>query len=84
MYSLSTMESELAVNIVTIKQLKKAVRHVKSIHDGVKHGCGHCNYKATQKNPLCIHVQSVHNVVKYSCDQCKYKAARKDHLHLLI
>ena len=52
-------------------------KHVQSIHDGVKHSCEYCNYKATAKGSLKIHVQSVHEGVKHSCECCEYKATKK-------
>ena len=35
-------------------------KHVKSIHDGVKHLCQLCDYKASQRSSLQRHVKSIH------------------------
>ena len=49
-------------------------RHVKSIHDGVKHSCEFCEYKANRKSNLQQQFKSIHERVKYSCESCDYKA----------
>ena len=53
---------------------------MQSVHEGVKHNCELCEYKATQKGSLCQHEKSVHKGVKYNCDVCDYKAPTKDKL----
>ena len=52
-------------------------KHVQSIHDGVKHSCEFCDFKATTKDNLQAHVHSVHEGVKYSCECCDYIATTK-------
>ena len=53
---------------------------MQSVHEGVKHNCELCEYKATQKGSLRQHEKSVHKGVKYNCDVCDYKAPTKDKL----
>ena len=53
---------------------------MQSIHDGVKHSCEYCDYKATTKGNLQAHVQSVHEEIKYSCESCDYKETTKSNL----
>ena len=65
------MESNIVVNIVTIRQLRKVT---------VKYSCEFCDYKATTKNTLQNHVKSIHDGVKYSCEYCEYKATTKSDL----
>ena len=55
--------------------------NVQSIHNGVKHSCELCEYKAGTKSNLQQHVQSIHNGVKHSCEFCEYKGSSKGHLH---
>ena len=40
------------------------------MHDGLKHSCENCGYKATVKNSLQQHVKSIHGGVKLSCELC--------------
>ena len=42
------------------------LRHVKSIHEGVKYPCGQCDYKATQKKHLLRHIKSIHEGVRFT------------------
>ena len=42
--------------------------HVKSVHEGVKYICEHCDYKATTRSNLKIHIKSVHKGDKKSCE----------------
>ena len=39
--------------------------HKKSIHEGLKYPCDHCNYIATRKDSLKRHINSSHPGVKY-------------------
>ena len=41
------------------------MRHIKSIHEGVKFPCGQCDYKARRKEGLVIHIKSIHKRVKF-------------------
>ena len=54
------------------------MRHIKSIHKGVKFPCDQCDYKATRTGPLLEHIKSIHEGVKFPCDQCDYKATLKE------
>ena len=47
-------------------------RHIRSVHEGMKYSCGHCEYQATQKGHLEQHRRSVHEAMKYACGQCKH------------
>ena len=53
------------------------LRHIKSIHEGVKFPCEQCNYKATHRVNLLAHIKSAHEGVKFPCEQCDYKATKK-------
>ena len=35
-------------------------RHIQAVHEGIKHLCPHCDYKATPKDDLRNHIKSVH------------------------
>ena len=50
------------------------MKHIKTIHDGVKFLCAQCDYKATQKDNLLTHIKTKHEGVKFPCAQCDYKA----------
>ena len=56
------------------------LRHVKSVHEGVKFPCQQCEYKAATRGSLLKHVKSVHEGVKFPCKQYEYKATQKGHL----
>ena len=51
--------------------------HIKSVHEGQKIQCPHCEYKATWKRSLQIHIKSVHEGQKFQCPHCKHKATKK-------
>ena len=50
---------------------------MKSVHEGHKFPCPHCEYKATKNGNLQTHIKSVHEGQKFPCPQCDYKAAWK-------
>ena len=56
------------------------LKHLESIHEGVKYLCDQCDYKATRKTHLLRHLKSKHEGVKYPCDQCDFKASQKSNL----
>ena len=39
--------------------------HIKSVHEGQKFQCQHCEYKATLKGNLQRHIKSVHKGLKF-------------------
>ena len=43
------------------KRSSNLISHVKSIHEGERHQCGQCDYKATQKSNGNKHIMKVHN-----------------------
>ena len=45
------------------------LKHMKSIHKGVKFPCEQCDYKATRKGNLMAHIKSTHKGVKFPCEQ---------------
>ena len=78
-------------NVKNISRLKKyclpfilnnlpLLKHIKSIHEGVKFPCAQCDYTATDQNSLGRHIKSIHEGVKFPCDQCEFKATRKGNL----
>ena len=38
------------------------MKHIKTIHDGVKFLCAQCDYKATQKDNLLTHIKTKHEL----------------------
>ena len=56
------------------------LRHVRTVHEGVKYPCDKCSYQATQSGDLHQHIKSVHDGIKYSCDQCNFKASHPSYL----
>ena len=54
--------------------------HYRSIHEGIKYPCNHCDYQATQQTHLQKHIQSVHEGIRYPCNQCDYQATQQCHL----
>ena len=58
--------------------------HVKSVYEGQKFQCPHCEHKSTQKSNLLQHIKSIHEGQKFPCPQCEYKATRKGHLQTHI
>jgi uncharacterized C2H2 Zn-finger protein len=44
--------------------------HVKSVHEGVKYDCPHCQKVFTRRKRMAEHVQSVHEGVPHGCPQC--------------
>ena len=54
--------------------------YIKSVDEGQKFQCPHCEYKATWKRSVQIHIKSVHEGQKFPCPQCEYKATQKGHL----
>ena len=56
------------------------MRHIKTVHEGVKYPCTKCSYKATQTGDLQQHIKSVHEGFRYFCDQCDFKASHPSYL----
>ena len=54
--------------------------HYRSIHEGIKYPCNHCDYQATGSDNLTTHIQSKHEGIKYPCDRCDYQATQKSNL----
>ena len=50
------------------------VRHIQSIHEGVKYACNQCDQHFSQDGTLYEHIRSKHEGVKYDCDQCNYQS----------
>ena len=46
------------------------IRHVRSMHEGLKYQCRQCDYKATQLDNLRTHEKSKHDGVRFNCKQC--------------
>ena len=44
------------------------IRHIKSVHEGVKYECNQCAYRTTKQVSVTCHIQSVHEGVKYDCN----------------
>ena len=62
------------------KSKRNLLKHIQSVHKGIKYPCNQCEYKATQQGNLKTHIESVHEKVKYPCHQCEYKATRQSNL----
>ena len=69
----------ILVCIVTTKQHIDIDSH-KSVHDGIKHPCPHCDYQSAQKGSLNRHIQAVHEGIKHLCPYCDYQATTKGSL----
>ena len=54
--------------------------HIKSVHEGQKIPCPHCEYKATRKGNLQTHIKSVHEGKKFPCPHFEHKATDKANL----
>ena len=52
------------------KYRSSLVRHIQSIHEGVKYACNHCDQQFSQDATLHAHIRSIHEGVKYTCNQC--------------
>ena len=72
------------VHIVNTKPQSRVIfrdtSNVKSVHEGEKFKCTHCEYKVIQKGDLQRHMKSLHEGQKFQCPQCEYKAAYKGYL----
>ena len=53
---------------------------MKSVHEGQKFLCPHCDYKGKWQANLHAHIKSVHEGQKFPCPQCDYKATAKNSL----
>ena len=66
------------VHIVNTKPQSRVIfrdtSNVKSVHEGEKFKCTHCEYKAIQKGDLQRHMKSLHEGQKFQCPQCEYKS----------
>ena len=47
------------------------LKHIKSVHEGLRHKCNLCSKDFTQSCHLKKHFQSAHIGTKYFCDQCE-------------
>ena len=54
--------------------------HVKSVHEGQKFQCPHCEHKSTQKSNLQQHIKSIHEGKKFTCPHCGSTFTQKEHL----
>ena len=52
----------------------------KSVHEGQKFQCPHCEHKATKRSHLQTHIKSVHEGQKLPCPHCEHKATQKGDL----
>ena len=39
------------------------LRHIESIHEGIRYPCDQCEYKATQRENLRTHINSIHESI---------------------
>ena len=58
--------------------------HVKSVHEGQKFQCPHCEHNANQKSSIQRHIKSVHEGQKFQCPECEHKATKKGNLQTHI
>ena len=71
----------ILVRIVTTKQhIRKFKDPHKSVQDGIKHPCPHCDYQSAQKGSLNRHIQAVHEGIKHLCPYCDYQVTTKGSL----
>ena len=59
---------DMNVTDVITRRQQSGVKHQENIHEGVKHECDRCNYKATTKDNLIAHLKGIHEGVRYKCD----------------
>ena len=48
--------------------------HMESMHEGKKHQCSYCDYKASYQHTVKSHILTVHKGIRYPCDKCGYVA----------
>ena len=71
--------------VITVQNLSKISGFTKRPniqHDGIKHDCSYCDYKATTKSSLTNHKQSQHDGIEYDCNNCDHKAKSKHNLRI--
>ena len=56
------------------------MRHIQSVHEGIKFPCNQCDYIGIHKTNLQRHVQSIHADRKSPCNQCDYQATTSESL----
>ena len=56
------------------------IKHIQSVHEGIKFPCNQCDYIGAHKTNLQRHVQSIHADRKSPCNQCDYQATTSDSL----
>ena len=59
------------------------IRHIQSIHEGVKYPCTECDYQAKQEGQLNTHILSKHQNIGrryYACSRCDYQATQQHEL----
>ena len=57
------------------------VTHAKAKHEGVRHICEHCGYKAPKLSKLTKHIKAVHLKIKdYACEDCDAEFSSKSNL----
>ena len=59
-------------------------KHIRSVHEKVRHTCEVCGKTFSQKGHLRGHIQSVHENVRYNCDKCDKSFSLKQLLTLHI
>ena len=62
------------------KNRQHLLKHIKSVHEGVRYPCDQCDYQASAPYNLQRHIQSIHEGIKYPCNQCDYKATQRGSL----
>ena len=59
----------------TFTQKASLIRHIQSMHEGVKYACNQCDYQVSTQTHLRNHIMSKHEGVKYACIQCDQQFA---------
>jgi hypothetical protein len=53
-------------------------KHIREVHDMVKHSCNLCEFQSTQKRGLDRHIKALHSKIRdHCCETCDYKASDK-------
>jgi len=62
-------------------QTGSLLRHIKTVHEGIKFSCDSCDQTFTQKGTLNTHIKTVHEGMKFPCDLCDHTFTQKASLY---
>ena len=62
------------------KVKRKLTMHIKSVHNGIKYKCDHCDNEFADFVSRYLHIKSIHEQKKYPCTLCDYQATTQSSL----